>query len=48
LWLRCKAARPLLDALAQASALDFNAWLAPAVQSALLLGAAPHNNSQHT
>jgi hypothetical protein len=38
----------LLDALAQASALDFNAWLAPAVQSALLLGAAPHNNSQHT
>jgi hypothetical protein len=38
----------LLDALAQAGALDFNAWLAPAVQSALLLGAAPHNNPQHT
>lgn len=33
---------PLPDALAQAGALDFNAWLAPAVQSALLLGAAPH------
>jgi hypothetical protein len=32
----------LADALAQASALDFNAWLAPAVQSALLLGAATH------
>lgn len=38
----------LPDALAQASALDFNAWLAPAVQSALLLGAAPYNNPQHT
>ena len=36
----------LLDALAQAGALDFNAWLAPAVQSALLLGAAPHNDPQ--
>lgn len=34
----------LPDALAQASALDFNAWLAPAVQSALVLGAAPHPN----
>ena len=31
----------LLDALAQATALDFNAWLAPAVQGALVLGAAP-------
>lgn len=39
----------LPDALAQASALDFNAWLAPAVQSALLLGAAPYiQPRQHT
>lgn len=38
----------LLDGLAQASALDFNAWLLPAVQSALLLGVAPHNNPQQS
>ena len=31
----------LLDALAAAPALDFNAWLAPAVQQGLLIGCAP-------
>lgn len=38
----------LPDALARASALDFNAWLAPAVHSALVLGAAPHKHPQPT
>lgn len=36
----------LSDALAQAPALDFSAWLAPAVQGALVLGAALHVPNQ--
>jgi hypothetical protein len=40
-----QAGASLGDALTQSPALDFNAWLAPAVQSALVLGAKPHHST---
>ena len=40
-WGALLANASLLDALAAAPALDFNAWLAPAVQQGLLIGCAP-------